>query len=112
MVSKNAWWSTVLALLSLCAAVFASQTAAQDYTQWRGQNRDGSASAFTEPKSWPDKLNRKWKVEVGEGYATPIVVGKTVFTFTRRNGAETMTALDADSGNELWRTGYPAAHSA
>ena len=31
---------------------------------------------------------RKWKVNVGEGYATPLVVGNTVYTFTRRDGDE------------------------
>jgi hypothetical protein len=47
------------------------QYSTKDYPQWRGQNRDGSASAFSEPKTWPEKLIQKWKVEVGEGYATP-----------------------------------------
>src|ERR1700681_4494329 len=31
---------------------------AQDWTQWRGPNRDGVAS-FSEPKIWPDKLTTK-----------------------------------------------------
>src|SRR5262245_24685911 len=33
----------------------------EDWTQWRGPSRDGQF-AFTEPKSWPEKLNTKWKV--------------------------------------------------
>jgi hypothetical protein len=37
-------------------------------------NRDGAASAFIEPRAWPDTLTRRWKTEVGEGYATPIVI--------------------------------------
>ena len=66
------------------AAAASAQGSPQDYPQWRGRNRDGAASGFKEPKAWPEKLTRRWKVEVGEGYATPIVVGKTVYAFTRR----------------------------
>jgi outer membrane protein assembly factor BamB len=103
----------VAAVVSLVSATTASaQDSPQDYPQWRGRNRDGSASGFAEPKVWPEKLRLKWKVEVGEGYATPIVVGKTVYTFTRRDGAETLTALEAATGKLIWRTGYPAPYKA
>jgi outer membrane protein assembly factor BamB len=87
-----------------------AQRSPLDYPQWRGQNRDGSASTFIEPASWPDTLTRRWRVEVGEGYATPLVVGGTVFTFTRRDGHEVMTALDATTGEERWRSAYPAPY--
>ena len=83
---------------------------AQDYPQWRGQNRDGAASGFIEPKTWPESLTQVWRVEVGEGYATPIVVAGTVYAFTRRDGKEGITALDAGNGKLLWRTDYPAPY--
>jgi outer membrane protein assembly factor BamB len=103
----------VAAVVSTLTATMASaQDSPQDYPQWRGRNRDGSASGFAEPKVWPEKLRLKWKVEVGEGYATPIIVGKTVYTFTRRDGAETLTALEAATGKLIWRTGYPAPYKA
>jgi len=82
----------------------------QDYPQWRGVNRDGAASAFAEPASWPQALTRRWKVDVGEGYATPLIVADTVYVFARRNGNEVMTALDAANGRERWHTGYPAPY--
>ena len=86
--------SVVIATLIGPATAFLAQTA-QDYPQWRGRSRDGSASAFSEPTSWPEKLTRRWKVEVGEGYATPILVGNKVYAFTRRDGNEVMISLDA-----------------
>lgn len=84
-----------------------AQTDALDYSQWRGQNRDGGASAFAEPASWPNNLTRRWSVKVGEGYATPVVVGDTVYAFTRCNDNELMTALDASTEDIKWETDYP-----
>ena len=78
-----------------------------DYTQWRGPSRDGSVASFSEPAAWPEQLTQRWKVEVGTGYATPILVGNRLYLFSRLNDQEVMQALDAASGKVLWRTGYP-----
>jgi outer membrane protein assembly factor BamB len=99
------------AVLIGCAGTAAAQSSPRDYPQWRGLNRDGAASAFSEPTSWPETLTRKWKVEVGEGYGTPLVVADTVYVFTRRNSTEVMTALNAETGKELWHTSYPAPYA-
>jgi hypothetical protein len=53
---------------------------------------------WTEPKTWPAALTRKWKVEVGIGYATPLLVGDRIYVFTRQNNEEVMAALDAATG--------------
>jgi outer membrane protein assembly factor BamB len=109
--SAQCWRFVCGAVLVACAAAAAAQRSPQDYPQWRGLNRDGAASAFTEPTTWPDTLTRKWKVDVGEGYATPLVVADTVYVFTRRNRTEVMTALRANTGKELWHTSYPAPYA-
>lgn len=97
----------------LMAATTAAQTStsATDYPQWRGPQRDGSVHASIRPDAWPDRLVREWRVEIGEGYATPLVVGDFLYTFTRRNGEEVMSALDASTGDEIWSTGYSAPYS-
>jgi outer membrane protein assembly factor BamB len=92
-----------LLLLSLLAAA----AEAQDWPQWRGPSRDGSA-AFSVPTSWPESLKEKWKVEVGSGYATPLLVGDRLYVFTRQGEEEVLQALDADSGEPLWRSSYGA----
>jgi outer membrane protein assembly factor BamB len=52
----------------------------------------------------------RWKVEVGEGYATPIVVGNRVYTHTRQGANEVMSALDSASGKVVWQTNYAAPY--
>ena len=98
-------WSIAL-LLGVLAL---GQTAVgQDWPQWRGPNRDGSVNAFIRPASWPRGLTEQWEVEVGLGYATPILVGDRVFMFIRQGEEEVMLALDASSGRTIWRASYPA----
>ncbi|MBI4264565.1 MAG: PQQ-like beta-propeller repeat protein [Acidobacteria bacterium] len=85
-----------------------AQRPANDWTQWRGPNRDGAIAGFTAPASWPERLTQRWTIDAGLGYATPLVVGDRVYLFSRLGENETMRALDAASGKVLWRTGYPA----
>ena len=66
------------------------------------------APAPSDPKAWPEKLTQKWKVEVGSGYATPLVVGNRIYQFSRQGEREVMSALDADTGKVLWQTGHDA----
>jgi outer membrane protein assembly factor BamB len=83
----------------------------EDYPQWRGANRDGAASAFVEPAAWPEALTRRWSLEVGEGYSSPLIVGPTVYVFARKDGREILRALDAATGAERWQSGYPLAYA-
>jgi outer membrane protein assembly factor BamB len=84
-------------------------SAAQDWPQWRGPKRDGAVSSFQEPSAWPERLEQRWRVDVGLGYATPVLVGKRLYLFTRQGEEEVMQAIDAESGKVLWRTAYPAS---
>jgi len=102
-----------IAAIALVASCFTVHLVAQnrpaDWPQWRGPNRDGVIPSFTAPNPWPEKLTRKWKVEVGLGYATPVVIGNRVYMFARQADEEVLGALDADTGKVLWRATYPAA---
>jgi outer membrane protein assembly factor BamB len=81
---------------------------AQDWSQWRGPNRDG-VIPFNEPKTWPEKLVTKWKVPVGEGYASPLYSGGQILEFTRQGDDEVAMSVDPDNGKILWHQSYPAA---
>ena len=81
---------------------------AQDWPQWRGPNRDAKATGFQAPKTWPKELTQKWKVTVGEGVATPALVGDKLYVFTREGGNEVIRCLDTATGKELWQDKYEA----
>src|SRR5262245_22605911 len=79
---------------------------AQDWPQWRGPNRDNKVTGFTAPKTWPKELTQKWKVTVGLGDASPVLVGERIYVFSRQGGDEVISCLDAGSGNVIWKDKY------
>jgi outer membrane protein assembly factor BamB len=62
----------------------------------------------TLPATLPDTLTEGWRVPVGEGYSGPVVVGETVYQFSRADGREVLRALALADGSEIWSTGYDA----
>lgn len=88
-----------------------AQESGADWPQWRGPSRNGTLGSFTPPDRWPEQLTRRWQVEVGEGYATPVLVGDRVYIFSREAEDEIMRALDAATGDVAWATSYPAPFS-
>src|SRR5262245_27252730 len=81
---------------------------AQDWPQWRGPNRDNKVTGFTATKTWPKELTQKWKVTVGLGDASPVLVGDKVYVFTRQGEEEVILCLDAGTGQERWKDKYAA----
>jgi outer membrane protein assembly factor BamB len=91
-------------LLGLCSI----QLGAQDWPQWRGQNRDGIVSGFKVPQTWPQQLTSTWKISVGLGDATPALVKNKLYVFTRLGDLEKLQCVDAITGKQVWITdGYP-----
>ncbi len=97
-----------LALAASLLGAVAPLAGAQDWPQWRGPNRDGAATGFEAPAEWPAELRLQWSVVVGTGYATPLVVGETLFVFARQGEEEVLLALDPASAEVRWRSPYPA----
>jgi len=81
---------------------------AADWPQWRGSNRDGQIVQLALPARWPTQLRRRWKVEVGEGHASPVVAGDRVFVLSREGDDEVVRGLALADGRELWSQRYPA----
>jgi outer membrane protein assembly factor BamB len=91
----------VLALAAVAAR-------AQEWTQWRGPARDGSVSGKNVPAAWPESLKRSWRVEIGEGYSSPVVADGRVFVHGRRDPEEIVTGINLADGKVLWQQKYQA----
>ena len=81
---------------------------AQEWTQWRGPARDGSVSGKNVPTKWPESFSRAWRVEVGEGYSSPVVAGGRVFVHSRRDPQEIISAINLADGKVVWEQKYQA----
>jgi outer membrane protein assembly factor BamB len=79
---------------------------AQDWTQWRGPQRDGVVTNFTAPAAWPEKLKLVWKTPVGSGYSSPIVFQNKAWVFSRKDETEVVSCLDLKTGKVLWSQSY------
>ena len=97
-----------LPALALTVGFLPAAASGQDWPQWRGPARDGTVPGFEAPTDWPETLTSRWSVEVGPGYATPILVGDTVWMFVRQGEEEVLLALEPETGATRWRSAYPA----
>ena len=97
----------------ILAALFASgQTnVGRDWPQWRGPARNGIVPAASAPDTWPASLTPAWRVDIGEGYSSPILSGGRIYAHSRRDPAEVVTALNLADGKVIWRMTYQASYA-
>ena len=97
-----------ISLLTTLILMNSHDTFSQDWPQWRGINRDCVVKGFQAPASWPSELKQQWKVTVGFGDATPVLVGDKIYLNTRQGDNEVILCLNAANGKEIWKNQYPA----
>jgi outer membrane protein assembly factor BamB len=97
-MKTTALWCCITSLGAACVG-------AQDWPQWRGANRDAKSN-FKAPATWPKELSQKWKVTVGDGVATPALVGDRLYVFSRQDGNEITRCLNVADGKEIWQDKY------
>lgn len=100
------WRGSVIGVALLLSLV--QTVSAQEWNQWRGPSRDGLVPATSTPSSWPESLRRLWRVDIGEGYASPVVSRGLVFIHGRRDPEEVVTAIDLAKGEIIWQQKYSA----
>ena len=98
-------------MLLLLLGALLPVASAEDWPQWRGPHRDGVLNSADAPASWPERLQVRWKLTVGEGHASPILSGGKIFVFTRQQGKEVASSIDPASGKVLWQESYPAPYT-
>ena len=109
MSRHHSWSLALLTFLIVVAPGF--PVSAQDWAQWRGPNRDGVVSSFQAPKAWPESLKPGWKMTVGIGHSSPVVVADKVFVHARQDEREVVSAFDLNTGTLLWQDSYDATYT-
>lgn len=104
MHMKTSLLTTLVTSLSLLATLAGLQ--AEDWNQYRGPRLDGISK---EPilRAWPaNGLKQAWRVPLTDGFSSFSAGGGKVYTLVNRavEGVkrETVVALDAASGKEVW----------
>jgi len=97
-------------IVAIVLSVSAQSPPAREWAQWRGPNRDGIVPAAQAPADWPAAFGSAWRVEVGEGYSSPVVAGTRVFVHSRKDPKELVTAIDLTSGKTVWQQVYDASY--
>ena len=103
----------VCALLPLAGVTNAG---AGDWPQWRGPNHDGSVSGQGVFDAGHFGLELAWKKPLGSGYSSISVADGRAVTMFSDGERDNLIALDAATGEELWRlpiaASYPALSTA
>src|SRR5262245_8918550 len=92
---------TVWAWAFFC--LFVQSGLAADWPQWRGPARTGHIPEhWPAPKTLPAEPKILWRSKVGDAFASPVVADGKVFHLDNQAGKETVHALDAATGHEVW----------
>lgn len=92
--------------LSLTLALPLSLAAA-DWPQYLGPNRDGHSPETGLNWNWPkDGPPVAWKIDVGSGWAGPVVAGDRLVVFHRVGDEEVVACLDPATSKEKWSSKY------
>lgn len=100
-----------LVLLVVCLCFLTKELYSQEWSQWRGANRDGVIATSALPKVWPEKLHRIWQIEVGEGHSSPIVSNHKIFVFSRQGDEEVVSRINPADGKTVWQQSYSAPYT-
>src|SRR5262245_20760503 len=80
---------------------------AEDWPQFLGPARNGVYSGNDLAAKWsPDGPAIVWKKEVGQGFSSPVIAQGRLILFHRVGDKEVVEALDATTGNTIWKFEY------
>lgn len=104
-------FAAVLSAWMTCGAGTTARTWAGDWPQILGPNRNGIAVDEQLADAWPaDGPKTLWQRDVGRGLAGVAVAGDRVVLFHRLDDEEVAEALDARSGQGIWKQSFPTSY--
>jgi outer membrane protein assembly factor BamB len=106
-MKKKTQPKTMLPLFIMVAIMMIStlESKSQDWSQWRGQNREGIVKNSALNLDWSvKKPTLLWSFrEAGSGYSSPAVVGNTLYLSGAEEGNDVVFALDVQTGKLKWK---------
>ena len=82
-----------------------------DWPRFLGPNQNGGIDDEELPNEWSaDAPKQIWQQAVGSGFSGPVVVGQQVILFHRERDEETIVSLEAETGEEQWRSPYQTSY--
>ncbi|MFN0196926.1 MAG: PQQ-binding-like beta-propeller repeat protein [Planctomycetaceae bacterium] len=83
---------------------------AAGWSQWHGPRRDGHFPREWLPVQLPQALKLLWKVPVGSGHSSPIIIDDSAYLFSRIGDDEVLRAYQLETGELQWEQLYPAPY--
>jgi len=106
---KKQWISTAIFLgLSLITSPMqALKVQAEDWPQWRGQERDGVSKETGWLTVWPESgPKRLWEQNIGIGYSSSSVSNGRLYTMGNVSEMDNIYCFNAETGKPEWKHQY------
>jgi outer membrane protein assembly factor BamB len=95
----------MLGYLAVASAVFSEATAAADWPQFLGPNRNGVSAETGLLQTWPQGGPKEvWRVAGGVGMSGLAIAGSRLCTLTQKEGEQLLIGLDVTTGEQKWQT--------
>lgn len=98
----------MLTLVVLVATTLLSDT---DWSRFRGPNGSGISKTTGLPAEFGPDKNVIWKVELPQGYSSPIIHGDRIFLTALRDESLVTIAVNRTNGHVLWERKAPRART-
>jgi outer membrane protein assembly factor BamB len=86
----------------------ADNATCSDWPAFLGPSNDASSPEQPLQKTFPEGGPRLlWRVNTGEGYTSPAIVGDRLLLFHALDGRETIECLHPETGRRYWSFDYP-----
>src|SRR5215203_4792077 len=96
-----------MALLSILLAMVFVAATDTDWSRFRGPNGSGISETKNLPTEFGPDTNVVWKVDLPQGYSSPIIHGDRIFLTGLRDQNLVTIAVDRRNGKVLWERNAP-----